>query len=83
MSPVLTDGQLVIAHQMRKFKIGQVVIAYVNGREVIKRIIKIENGSIYLEGDNKNKSTDSRVYGPVSDVNIEGVVFWPKTSGLK
>ncbi len=82
MSPALTEGQLVIAHQVRNFRVGQVVVAYVDGHEVIKRIMKIEDGSVYLEGDNKNYSTDSRAYGPVSDVNIEGVVFWPRL-GIK
>ena len=80
MMPVLNEGQMIFAHQIRNFKEGQVVVAFVNGREVIKRIIKIDNGSIYLQGDNKDHSTDSRTYGPIPDRNVEGVVFWPKTS---
>lgn len=78
MSPSLSEGQVVIAHQMRNFREGQIVIAFVDGREVIKRIVQIKGGSVYLEGDNKASSTDSRVYGPVADANIEGVVFWPR-----
>lgn len=78
MVPTLNEGQLIFAHQIRNFKEGQVVVAYVNGREVIKRISKIDKGNILLEGDNKKHSTDSRTYGPIPDTNIEGVVFWPK-----
>jgi nickel-type superoxide dismutase maturation protease len=79
MLPTLSEGQLIVAHQIRNFKEGQVVVAYVNGLEVIKRISKIDNGSVFLQGDNKEHSTDSRTYGPIPDSNIEGVVFWPKT----
>lgn len=78
MLPTLSDGQIVIAHQIRNFKVGQVVIAHVNGREVVKRITKIKNGSVYLLGDNEKHSTDSRTFGYISDVNIQGIVFWPK-----
>jgi type IV secretory pathway protease TraF len=78
MMPTLSNGQIVIAHQIRKFKVGQVVIAHADGREVVKRIAEIKNGGVYLLGDNEKHSTDSRKYGFVSDVNIEGIVFWPK-----
>lgn len=76
--PTLSEGQIVIAHQFRKFKVGQVVVVHAQGREVIKRIAKIKNSSVYLLGDNNNHSTDSRKYGYISDVKIEGVVFWPR-----
>lgn len=78
MFPTLSDGQLVLAHMIRSFRTGQVVIAHVNGREVIKRIKKIENGKIFLEGDNKQASTDSNNYGPLTDTHVEGIVFWPR-----
>jgi phage repressor protein C with HTH and peptisase S24 domain len=76
--PTLSNGQIVIAHQIRNFKVGQVVIAHVDGREVVKRIQEIKKGSVFLLGDNEKHSTDSRVYGYISDVNIEGIVFWPR-----
>ncbi len=78
MHPTLREGQIVAAHMMRNFKVGQVVIAFIDTREVVKRIAKIENnGRIYLQGDNESESTDSREYGYISDSKIEGVVFWP------
>jgi nickel-type superoxide dismutase maturation protease len=78
MLPTLRPGQTVIAHRVRNFKVGQVIIAYVNGREVIKRITKLEYGRVFIEGDNPEASTDSRDYGSVADRLIEGVVFWPR-----
>lgn len=78
MKPTLKDGQIVFAHTMRNFRVGQVVIIFVKGKSVIKRISEIENnGRVYLLGDNEKESTDSRSYGSVVDSKIEGTVFWP------
>ncbi|MFT4532620.1 MAG: phage repressor protein C with HTH and peptisase S24 domain [Candidatus Saccharimonadales bacterium] len=79
MNPTLKDGQLIVCHRVRKFIVGQVVVAFMNGREVVKRITKVDGGRIFLEGDNKDNSTDSRTHGSVVDSKIEGVVFWPST----
>lgn len=78
MEPTLHEGQVIICHNLRDFRKGQVVVAYMNGRVVVKRITKITNGQIHLEGDNKSHSTDSRTHGRISVDNIEGVVIWPR-----
>jgi nickel-type superoxide dismutase maturation protease len=80
MKPTLHDGQIVLAHYARNFKPGQVVVAHVGSREVIKRISRIENGRIFLEGDNKDQSTDSRDYGSVMDTSIAGTIIWPRVT---
>jgi phage repressor protein C with HTH and peptisase S24 domain len=80
MEPTLKNGQVVISHRVRNFRKGQVVVAFMQGREVVKRIKSIKNGQVFLEGDNKNNSSDSREYGTVTDSKIEGVVFWPSTT---
>jgi hypothetical protein len=36
---------------------------------------EIPKGQMWLEGDNKSKSLDSRVFGPVSIGLFEGLVF--------
>lgn len=74
MEPTLHEGQIVWAHEIRNFKPGQVVIAFVDGREVIKRIKNIENGKVTLVGDNTIHSKTYRI----ADTKIEGTVFWPK-----
>lgn len=78
MYPTLVEGQIVWCHEIRQFKVGQIVVAFIDGREVIKRIASLENGRVFLVGDKEDKSTDSRQYGSVTDTKIEGTVFWPR-----
>ena len=78
MMPTLTDGQVVLCHQFRKFKAGQIVVAFVRGKEVIKRISKIENHMVYLAVDDDEHAHNGKYYAKIADSNIEGVVFWPK-----
>lgn len=80
MKPTLKNGQIVVSLQSRSFRAGQVVVAHVGQREVIKRITKIENGRVFLEGDNTKQSTDSRNYGSVLDTNVSGIVVWPRVT---
>jgi phage repressor protein C with HTH and peptisase S24 domain len=78
MKPTLKDGQLVMCHQVRDFKKGQIVVAFVNGREVIKRISKIQSGSVYLKVDSLEHAHKGKYYAKIPDSMIEGVVFWPR-----
>ncbi|MDX1738801.1 MAG: S26 family signal peptidase [Alphaproteobacteria bacterium] len=79
MEPTLKEGQLVLLSKARNFKQGDVVIAFIDGREVIKRISKYKNGQMFLEGDNQLGSTDSNNYGWVVDTHVEGKVIFPST----
>lgn len=72
MAPTLKEGQIVVARH-KKHTIGDVVIASVEGREVLKRVITTEP-QISLEGDNIN----SAKYDDVNESDILGVVIWPK-----
>lgn len=72
MLPTLKEGQIVIAKN-KKYKIGDVVIARLEGREVIKRVQSL-SPKLILKGDNKN----SAVYDDVSESDIVGTVLWPK-----
>lgn len=78
MLPSYRSGQTVLVLKTRNFKIGDVVVAYMHRREVIKRITRINKGHIYLEGDNPHASTDSRQLGWVVDHHVLGKVIWPK-----
>jgi len=78
MLPTLKPGQLVYGWRSRNFKPGQVVIAFMNGGEVIKRIKSIDGGKVYLVGDNPDGSTDSRSHGSVPDTKVEAIVFFPR-----
>lgn len=80
MEPFLKDGNLIVLRShsaKRKVNVGDIVMAHVNGREVIKRISTVEQGKIYLLGDNKTQSTDSRQFGSVGREQIIAV-FWFK-----
>lgn len=75
MQPTLAHGDIVIAVR-KKPKIGNIVIARNEGREVIKRVKRITSPTlVYLLGDNAEKSTDSRHYGNVDATSLLGVVI--------
>jgi nickel-type superoxide dismutase maturation protease len=75
MLPYLKPGNIVLVKKVKKYKIGDIVIANVNNRQVIKRVKNINNNLYELIGDNKNESTDSRSFGMVQSTDIKGVVF--------
>lgn len=72
MHPSLKQGQLVVAVR-KKISTGKVVVAYLEGREVIKRVTSLKP-TIVLKGDNNN----SAEYDDVRESDILGVVIWPK-----
>ena len=80
MLPCYRPGQTVIINTSRNFKVGDVVVAFQHGREVMKRITKMKDGHVFLEGDNEKASTDSRDYGWLIDRHVVGKVAWPKKS---
>jgi len=75
MSPTLAAGQVVIALPWLRSRVGDIVIARAQGREVIKRLVAIEGEYATLHGDNPDASTDSRHYGFVSRSDIIGRVL--------
>ncbi len=79
MLPTLKSGQVVLVVRTRKISVGQVAVAFMRGREVIKRIVDIKKGQVYMHGDNAESSTDSRTLGPIPDTKVEGIVIWPNT----
>ena len=38
----------------------------------------LRDGQVYVMGDNRTVSVDSRVFGPVSVPQVRGRVFYPK-----
>lgn len=80
MLPVLRPGTIVVAVPAPgNVQPGQVVIFRHDGREKIKRIIRIEENSLWLEGDNPDESTDSRQFGIVKTRMVRGRVIFPAT----
>ena len=75
MYPTYKEGQIVIGLKSKEYRIGQIVIAIQNNREVVKRITAIGDGYYNLVGDNLAKSSDSRKLGPVKKGDILGKVI--------
>lgn len=78
MKPSYRHGQIVVVSMVRRFTVGDVVIAMQANREVIKRITEIKDGMFFIEGDNKSASTDSRTHGWLSDRLVLAKVVFPK-----
>lgn len=84
MLPTLKPGQDVLcfnwAYIFSKPKKGDIVIVQsVKCKvksEIVKRIQKVKGSKVYLIGDNKKESTDSRDFGPIDKSEIIGKVVW-------
>ena len=82
MQPLLQPGEEILidinAYQKTTPKIGDIIVTfhpYIPKFPIVKRIISIENGKCFLEGDNKLDSTDSRTYGAIKLDRIIGKVI--------
>lgn len=81
MAPTLVPGDIVVVDSWSKpitLKSGDIVVFQreTNGQVLIKRISELkghQNQSMYLLGDNRSHSTDSRRYGWVSTELVQGV----------
>ncbi len=82
MHPVLRDGNYVLINRLAYIlsspKIADLIAARDprDGKTLIKRITKINNGLYFVEGDNKKASTDSRNFGWLRRKNIIGKVIY-------
>lgn len=79
MLPTLKEGQEVLTFNWWKvvrIKVGDIVVVRVNGKEMVKRIQKTDDRRIFVIGDNKKMSTDSRKFGAVKKEQIIGKVIW-------
>lgn len=81
MMPKLDPGQLIIATSIfRRLKPGQVVILRKNNRELVKRIERIEEGKLFVVGDNLGASTDSRQFGWLDTRHVIALVIRPNVA---
>ncbi len=84
MSPTLKYGDTVLVNKLsfllKPPKKGGIVAVRDprDGKILIKRISKIENGEYFVLGDNKKESTDSRKFGMLDRQSIIGKVIYPK-----
>lgn len=80
MFPTLKSGQDILCFNWAYFfsepKKGDIIVIKHGGKEVIKRIHKVNDRSVDVYGDNKNESTDSRNFGPIDRSRIIGKVIF-------
>ncbi len=76
MLPALKEGYTLLAVKFPGYNVGDIVIANVNGLEVVKRIAKVVEGKYKLVGDNSKYSTDSREWGLLSKKALKGKVIY-------
>lgn len=63
MLPTFSHGKIVVGWRFRQPRVGDVVIARHHRIELIKRITEMQDGKVFLLGDNAEESTDSRQFG--------------------
>jgi nickel-type superoxide dismutase maturation protease len=77
MQPSLKPGQIVVGLPHKKPNPGQVIIVKHEGRELIKRLQKVNSNKLFITGDNKTQSSDSREFGWISGDSLLATVIWP------
>lgn len=75
MVPAYQHGKIVVGRRFGRPRVGDVVIVRHRRTEIIKRISQMQDGQVYLLGDNPEESTDSRQFGWVPQTTILAVVF--------
>jgi len=77
MLPTLKPGQDVLVWcWFINLKVGDLVAFKKDGKEMVKRVQKVLDREIIVQGDNKEQSADSRKFGPVDKSQIIGKVIW-------
>lgn len=76
MQPTYRPGTIVFGLRWLRPRAGSIVVAWHDGREVIKRVTRLDDqGLLYVRGDNASQSTDSRMYGWLSPESIKSVII--------
>ena len=78
MEPTIKEGDYVVLLAFGKLKVGDIVALkhpYKN-LTIIKRIVKARADYVYLEGDNRRSSEDSRKFGFVKKREVIGKVLF-------
>lgn len=77
MLPALKpDQEVLILCWFYKIKKRDLIVFKKSGKNMLKRVQKIIDKKIYVLGDNKNKSTDSREFGWIRLDQVLGKVIW-------
>lgn len=86
MLPTLKPGKIVVARPRHNgYQSGDIVIFDHDGLEKIKRVAEARAGKpgdlkrqLFVLGDNKAESTDSRAFGWINESIVKGRLVWPR-----
>jgi len=78
MLPTLRPDQVVVIRRKVRLQVSDVVMVRHGGLDKIKRVSAIQDGKIFVEGDNPAASTDSRQFGWIDRQSVQGKVIWPR-----
>ncbi len=80
MSPALKPGNFVLAERLtyllRPPKVNEIIVFRKIDKFFIKRISQVLEEEVFVLGDNRFKSTDSRQFGWIKRDAIIGRVFY-------
>ncbi len=77
MLPTLRDGDACLVRRTHRIRPGHLIVVERPDRPgllVVKRVWRREPTGWWVEGDNPDGSDDSRLFGPVPDAKVIGVV---------
>lgn len=75
MEPELKSGdRIVVKKTGNALEIGDIVVlcAPQKNHRLVKRIVQKNGNQLFVEGDNKNESTDSRMFGWIHENAVLG-----------
>mgnify|MGYP002880316039 FL=1 len=76
MSPTFKNGDILILEELidQKISPGDIILfyhPYISKKKLVKRVKNITvDGNIFIEGDNKKSSSDSRSFGYINKQSI-------------
>jgi len=77
MQPALRDGEWWLARRTRRVAPGDMVVIdhpEYSGLLAVKRVVRRDDAGWWVEGDNPDRSRDSRHFGAIPDSRIVGKV---------
>jgi phage repressor protein C with HTH and peptisase S24 domain len=86
MIPTLAPGERRLVRLDGPIVIGDIVVFQRAYQFDVKRVLRIEADGVFVQGDNKLVSTDSRSYGLIPFEDVLGAVLyrlWPKPGRIK
>lgn len=77
MFPTLRPGQDVLSiNWFVSPKKGDILVIKQDGKEMVKRVQKVDGSKVFVIGDNEQKSTDSRHFGSITLDQIVGKIVY-------